>query len=407
MTPTEMMKELDRFVIGQSDAKKAVAVAWRARWRRQRLPKDYQPEVTPKNILMVGPTGCGKTEVARRLARLSDSPFVKVEATKFTEVGYVGKDVNTIIEDLVQHAATLVKQRKKKQLEKELSKAVNDIILKSLVGKATEKDSAYWRKKIEDGTLDSTMVDIDIQREPDLSSFLRGGGGGNIGRHPYLIFSSGNAGADGGKTEKKQYPIRRAREILVEQELKKHLSENDLANQALELAENEGIVFIDEIDKICGSRDSFRSERRVSQEGVQRDLLPLIEGCSVMVQNYGKLNTDHILFMCAGAFHDSKPSDLMPEFQGRLPVRVELKGLTEEDMHRILSQTEYNLISQQEEMIKTEGCTLEFTDEAIRKIAKVAVQCNENVENIGARRLVTVIEKLSLLCVVNCLFVCL
>merc|ERR1712130_94251 len=260
-----------------------------------------------------------------------------------------------------------------------------------------ENELKYWKKKLIDGTLDDMKVEIEVVRENDLSSFLRGG----MRTNPYLIFASGggDGGAGGGfnaqKTEKKQYPIKRAKEILIEQELKKYLSDSDLANQAVELAEQDGIVFIDEIDKICGGRNSLGGgERRVSQEGVQRDLLPLIEGTSVTVQNYGKINTDHCLFICAGAFHDSKPSDLMPEFQGRLPVRVNLKPLTKDDMIKILSCTQYNLINQQIEMLKTENCELQFTEDAIDQIAETAVLCNENVENIGARRLVTVIEKI-------------
>ena len=332
--------------------------------------------------------------VARRLARLSYSPFVKVEATKFTEVGYVGKDVNTIIEDLVAHAATLVKKRKQYELGPVLKNNVNQIILHSLMGKLNNaQEQKYWKKKLKDGTLDEMNVEIDVVREHDLSSFLRGG----LRTNPYLIFSSSGDAQQGlqTKTEKKQYPIKRAKEILIEQELKKYLSDTDLANQAVELAENDGIVFIDEIDKICGGRNSVGGgERRVSQEGVQRDLLPLIEGTSVTVQNYGKINTDHILFICAGAFHDSKPSDLMPEFQGRLPVRVSLKPLTKDDMVKILSCTQFNLVQQQVEMLKTENCELVFTDDAVDQIAETAVMCNENVENIGARRLTTVIEKI-------------
>ena len=388
MTPKEMIAELDRFVIGQGNAKRAVAIAWRARWRRRRIADEYKSEVTPKNILMIGPTGCGKTEVARRLAKLSDSPFVKVEATKFTEVGYVGKDVNTIIEDLVNHSATLVKERKKKQIAAELRDAVNELLVQALMGKLSGSESGFWRNKLEKGELEDYEVDIEVQREPDLES-LFGGRGGRGGRGPLFVLG----GPDSSKSEKKKYSIRRAREILTDQELKKNLSEAELATASVELAENDGIVFIDEIDKICGPKDAYRGNRMVSQEGVQRDLLPLIEGSSIHVQGFGKVSTDHVLFICAGAFHDSKPSDLMPEFQGRLPVRVELQPLSMNDLHRILTDTEYNLIQQQIEMLKTEGVDLKFTEEAILEFAETAVRCNEDVENIGARRLVTVIEK--------------
>jgi len=381
MTPREMIKELDRFVIGQEAAKKAVAIAWRARWRRQKLPLDFRNEVLPKNILMMGPTGCGKTEVARRLARVSKAPFVKVEATKFTEVGYVGKDVNSIIEDLCANAANIVKVRRRKKMEKTINKKVEETILKLLMGKSPSRDVETFRKQLRMGMLDSFKVEIEVKKEPDIPQFMQKS-------QPLMIL-----GRLEETTEKKMMNIANARKILVEQESKKLLSDKDIAEEAVKLAENDGIVFIDEIDKICGSRGLGRGDQKVSQEGVQRDLLPLIEGCSVTVQNFGKVETDHILFICAGAFHQSKPSDLMPEFQGRLPVRVKLEALSKDDLHRILTQTECNLILQQIEMLKTENFDLTFTDEAVMGIAEAAAEVNQTVENIGARRLVTVLEK--------------
>jgi len=382
MTPKQMIKELDRFVIGQEAAKKAVAIAWRARWRRQKLPLDFRNEVLPKNILMMGPTGCGKTEVARRLARVSKAPFVKVEATKFTEVGYVGKDVNSIIEDLVANAANIVKVRRRKKMEKTINKKVEETILKLLMGKSPSRDVETFRKQLRMGMLDSFKVEIEIKKEPDFPQFMQ-----------HKSQSLMILGRLEETTEKKMMNIANARKILVEQESKKLLSDKDIAEEAVKLAENDGIVFIDEIDKICGSRGLGRGDQKVSQEGVQRDLLPLIEGCSVTVQNFGKVETDHILFICAGAFHQSKPSDLMPEFQGRLPVKVKLEALSKDDLHRILTQTECNLILQQIEMLKTENFDLAFTDEAVMGIAEAAAEVNQTVENIGARRLVTVLEK--------------
>jgi len=385
MTPREMIKELDRFVIGQEGAKKAVAIAWRARWRRQKLPKepkDYRAEVMPKNILMIGPTGCGKTEVARRLAKVSKAPFVKVEATKFTEVGYVGKDVNSIIEDLVANAAQLVKTRRKKKMEKSITKKVEDIILKLLMGKSPMRDQDTFRRQLKAGMLDNFKVEIEVRKEPEFPQFV-----------PTSKTLMILGGVPEHTTEKRMMSITNARKILMEQESKKLLSDKDIAEEAVQLAENDGIVFIDEIDKICGSRGLGKGDQKVSQEGVQRDLLPMIEGCSINVQNFGQVKTDHVLFICAGAFHDSKPADLMPEFQGRLPVRVKLDALSKADLLRILTETEFNLISQQIEMLKTENFDLSFETEAIQEIAEVAAIVNQTVENIGARRLVTVIEK--------------
>jgi len=383
MTPRQMVKELDRFVIGQAGAKKAVAIAWRSRWRRRNLPEDYKIEVVPKNILMVGPTGCGKTEIARRLARLSNSPMVKVEATKFTEVGYVGKDVNTIIEDLVHNAATLIKERRKKEMRAKLEKTVEDQILQLLMGNTPQREIETFRKQLQAGKLEEFKIDVEVKKELEMPS------GFPMSKTLMILPQVPDQ-----STEKRNMPIKKAREVLMEQELKKALSEKNINEEAVALAENDGIVFIDEIDKICGNRDFYRGDNKVSQEGVQRDLLPLIEGSVVQVQNFGNVKTDHILFVCAGAFHNSKPSDLMPEFQGRLPVRVELQPLSEDDLYRIMTETEKNLISQQIEMLKTENYELIWDDAAIRKIAKLAVECNQQVENIGARRLVTIIEKI-------------
>jgi len=383
MTPRQMVKELDRFVIGQAGAKKAVAIAWRSRWRRRSLPEDFKIEVVPKNILMVGPTGCGKTEIARRLARLSNSPMVKVEATKFTEVGYVGKDVNTIIEDLVHNAATLIKQRRKKEMRAKLEKTVEDQILQLLMGNTPQREIETFRKQLQAGKLEEFKIDVEVKKELEMPS------GFPMSKTLMILPQVPDQ-----STEKRNMPIKKAREVLMEQELKKVLSEKNINEEAVALAENDGIVFLDEVDKICGNRDFYRGDNKVSQEGVQRDLLPLIEGSVVQVQNFGNVKTDHILFICAGAFHNSKPSDLMPEFQGRLPVRVELQPLTENDLYRIMTETEKNLILQQIEMLKTENYELMWDDAAIKRIAKLAVECNQQVENIGARRLVTIIEKI-------------
>merc|ERR1719499_1781100 len=383
MTPRQMVKELDRFVIGQAGAKKAVAIAWRSRWRRRNLPEDYKIEVVPKNILMVGPTGCGKTEIARRLARLSNSPMVKVEATKFTEVGYVGKDVNTIIEDLVHNAASLIKERRKKEMSAKLEKTVEDQILQLLMGNTPQREIETFRKQLRAGKLEEFKIDVEVKKELEMPS------GFPMSKTLMILPQVPDQ-----STEKRNMPIKKAREVLMEQELKKALSEKNINEEAVALAENDGIVFIDEIDKICGNRDFYRCDNKVSQEGVQRDLLPLIEGSVCQIQNFGNVRTDHILFVCAGAFHNSKPSDLMPEFQGRLPVRVQLQPLSEDDLYRIMTETEKNLISQQVEMLKTENYELTWEDNAIRKIAKLAVECNQQVENIGARRLVTIIEKI-------------
>lgn len=377
-----MVSELDRFVIGQGMAKKAVAIAWRSRWRRRHLPEDFKIEVVPKNILMVGPTGCGKTEIARRLARLSNSPMVKVEATKFTEVGYVGKDVNTIIEDLVQNAASLIKERRKKEMRSKLEKVVEDQILTLLMGNTPKREVETFRKQLRAGKLEEFKIDVEVKKELEVPS------GFPMSKTLMILPQVPDQ-----TLEKRNMQIKKAREVLMEQELKKVLTEKNINEEAVALTENDGIVFIDEIDKICGNKDFYRGDNKVSQEGVQRDLLPLIEGSVVQVQNFGNVKTDHILFICAGAFHNSKPSDLMPEFQGRLPVRVELQPLTENDLYRIMTETEKNLILQQVEMLKTENYTLTWEDDAIREIAKLAVECNQQVENIGARRLVTIIEK--------------
>ena len=388
LTPKAIVAALDEHIIGQKDAKRAVAVALRNRWRRQRLSPDLRDEVTPKNILMIGPTGCGKTEISRRLAKLAEAPFVKVEATKFTEVGYVGRDVEQIARDLVEEAIRLEKERRRDAVREAASKAAMDRLLNALVGEnASEATREAFRQRITDNSMNDTEVEIEVSEAPNMPMDIPGMPGG-VG----MINLSDMFGKAMGKNNTKRRKLRvpDAWDRLVEEEAEKRMDQDDVARVALENAETNGIVFLDEIDKIAVSDVRGGS---VSREGVQRDLLPLIEGTTVATK-YGPMKTDHVLFIASGAFHVAKPSDMLPELQGRLPIRVELRALTEDDFVRILSETRANLVAQYKALIGTEGVTLAFEDEAVRELAKIAAQVNESVENIGARRLQTVMERL-------------
>ena len=388
LTPKAIVRALDEHIIGQADAKRAVAVALRNRWRRQRLSPELRDEVTPKNILMIGPTGCGKTEISRRLAKLADAPFVKVEATKFTEVGYVGRDVEQIARDLVEEAIRLEKDRRREAVREAASKAAMDRLLKALVGEnASEATRESFRERIVQNAMNEVEVEIEVEDAPQMP-FELPGMGGNVG----MINLSDMMGKAFGKQNLKRRKLKvpDAWDKLVDEEAEKRMDQDDVARVALANAEHNGIVFLDEIDKIAVSDVRGGS---VSREGVQRDLLPLIEGTTVATK-YGPMKTDHVLFIASGAFHVAKPSDMLPELQGRLPIRVELKALTEEDFVRILGETRANLVAQYQALIATEQVTLTIAEDAIREVAKIAAQVNESVENIGARRLQTVMEKL-------------
>jgi ATP-dependent HslUV protease ATP-binding subunit HslU len=388
LTPKAIVAALDEHIIGQTDAKRAVAVALRNRWRRQRLPEDLRNEVTPKNILMIGPTGCGKTEISRRLAKLADAPFVKVEATKFTEVGYVGRDVEQIARDLVEDAVRLEKDRRRDAVREDASKAAMERLLDALTGKgASDATRESFRQRIMDDHMNDTEVEIEVEDAPNMPMDIPGMGG-QVG----MINLSDMMGKAFGQQARKRRKMRVADawDKLVEEESEKRLDQDDVARVALANAEGNGIVFLDEIDKITVSDVRGGS---VSREGVQRDLLPLIEGTTVATK-YGPMKTDHILFIASGAFHVAKPSDMLPELQGRLPIRVELRALTEEDFVRILTETKANLPDQYQALIGTEGVEIEFTKDAIAQVAKIAAEVNGQIENIGARRLHTVMEKL-------------
>ncbi|BDX01149.1 ATP-dependent protease ATPase subunit HslU [Maricaulis maris] len=390
-TPREIVSELDRFIVGQADAKKAVAIALRNRWRRRQLDETLAEEVTPKNILMIGPTGVGKTEISRRLAKLAGAPFIKVEATKFTEVGYVGRDVDQIARDLVEIAITIVREKKREDVKAKAHAAAENRVVDALVGPgASEATRDSFRKRLLAGELDDKDVEIQLadtgasMQMLDIPGMPSGGAGViNIGD----ILGKGF----GQKTKTVRLKVKDAYEPLINEEADKLLDDGQITADAIKLAENDGIVFLDEVDKIVARSDARGGD--VSREGVQRDLLPLIEGTTVATK-HGAIKTDHILFIASGAFHVAKPSEMLPELQGRLPIRVELAALSEADLKRILVEPEASLIKQYIALMATEGMTLDFTDDAIDALAKLAAEVNASVENIGARRLQTVMEKL-------------
>lgn len=402
LRPSEVVSSLNDHIVGQNDAKRAVAIAMRNRWRRRQLPQDLMKEVTPRNVLMIGPTGCGKTEVARRMAALSDAPFIKVEATKFTEVGYHGRDVDQIIRDLIDISLNLAKKRKTDELHSSATKLVEERILDLLTGGPKNAPSREaFRSLLKNGGLDDQEIEVDV---PIQDKGGAAGGVFNMGseNNPNMaamsdfltkVAAGGAGGKKGPPTERKKLPIKEAREVILEMELERMLENVDLKKEAIASVEESGIVFIDEIDKICSSRDFSSKSADASAEGVQRDLLPLVEGTTISTK-YGNINTEYILFIASGAFHSVKPSDMLPELQGRLPIRVELNGLTEDDLYKILTEPVANLLRQQTELIATEGVKLEFEDDAVREIARMAALLNKTVENIGARRLHTVIERI-------------
>ena len=392
LTPREIVSELDRFIIGQADAKRAVAVALRNRWRRKQLGDDLRDEVYPKNILMIGPTGVGKTEISRRLAKLARAPFLKVEATKFTEVGYVGRDVEQIIRDLVDAAQIMVRDHMREEVTAKAHKAAEDRVIEALAGAdARDQTREMFRKKLRSGELDDTVIELEVtdQSNPMAMFEVPGqpqmgpmGGGMNLGD----IFGK----AFGGRKIRKKMTVAASYEILIGEEADKLLDQETVTKEAIRAVEENGIVFIDEIDKVAARAETRGAD--VSREGVQRDLLPLIEGTTVSTK-HGPVKTDHILFIASGAFHIAKPSDLLPELQGRLPIRVELQALTEDDFTRILTETDNALTRQYSALMATENVTVDFTEDGIKALAKIAADVNKSVENIGARRLYTVLER--------------
>lgn len=395
MTPRETVNALDQHIVGQQNAKRAVAIALRNRWRRMQLPDDMRAEVTPKNILMIGPTGVGKTEIARRLAKLSNAPFIKIEATKFTEVGYVGRDVDSIIRDLVETAIKMYREQETERMKHKAEDAAEDRVLDALLPPARgfEEDSAsnstrqVFRKKLREGQLDDKEIDIEVSDAPMGVEIMTPPGMEEMTSQLQSLFS--NMGGE--RKKKRKLKVKDALRQIRDEEAAKLVNEEELKARAVEAVEQNGIVFLDEIDKVAKS--SERSSGEVSREGVQRDLLPLIEGCTVSTK-YGMIKTDHILFIASGAFHLSKPSDLIPELQGRLPIRVELNALTVDDFKRILTEPSASLTKQYVALAQTENIHLNFTEEGITRIAEIAYQVNDRTENIGARRLHTVLERL-------------
>ena len=390
-SPREIVSELDRYIIGQHDAKKAVAIALRNRWRRQQLPPELRDEVLPKNILMIGPTGVGKTEISRRLARLANAPFIKVEATKFTEVGYVGRDVEQIVRDLLEISIGMVRERRRKEVTARAELAAEERVLDGLVGETASADTRQkFRKMLREGALDDKEVEIQVaDTGGGMPTFdIPGMPGAQMGM---LNLNDMFGKAFGSKQKPRRLSVTEAMKLATQEESDKLLDQEAVTRDAIHAVEQNGIVFIDEIDKICG-RAEFRGGADVSREGVQRDLLPLIEGTTVSTK-YGPVKTDHVLFIASGAFHIAKPSDLLPELQGRLPIRVELKALNRDDFRRILTETEASLLRQYVALMKTENVTLVFSDDCIDAIADMAAEVNAGVENIGARRLHTIMEK--------------
>ncbi|WP_424930118.1 ATP-dependent protease ATPase subunit HslU [Amaricoccus tamworthensis] len=390
LTPREIVSELDRFIIGQKDAKRAVAVALRNRWRRRQLPDDIRDEVYPKNILMIGPTGVGKTEISRRLAKLAKAPFLKVEATKFTEVGYVGRDVEQIVRDLVDSAIVLVRDAMREKVQVNAHEAAENRVLDALAGEGSrEQTREMFRRKLREGLLDDKEIELEVADTSNpMSSFeIPGQPGMNVGAMNLGdIFGK----AFSGRTTRRRMTVEKSYELLISEEADKLIDQDNVAQEAISLVETSGIVFLDEIDKVCAGSEKRGAE--VSREGVQRDLLPLIEGTTVSTK-HGPVKTDHILFIASGAFHIAKPSDLLPELQGRLPIRVELRALTEEDFVRILTETDNALTRQYTALMKTEDVEVTFTEDGIAALAAIAAEVNSNIENIGARRLYTIMER--------------